>query len=146
MQGAGNGPDAVGLVFGEGTQLAVNEGGEQYTLRLEKNEVRVKLPFALDLSALSRVLLDLGYSLARAEDDERAQGWGTVDDREDYMPYWVYHELDGWYFAFPPRDYYTPVPTMSAADHGSQPRVGEAAADELRRWLPVLLRARAQGH
>lgn len=131
---------AAGSTFGEGTQATVADGVEQITMRLVKNEIWARLPFAIDIQALSRDLVRLGYSLARADDDTRAQGWGADDDREDYMPYWVYHEDDGWYFAFPPEDYYSPVPTLTAADPGSSPRVGGAAEGELKRWLPVLRR------
>lgn len=112
--------------------------GHTYSVELEDEQVRVRLPFEVDLEELAPRLERAGYHLASDEDEQGrtlSQGWGKVFDRESNYPYWIYRDEDGWVFAFPPEDYW-----VRAGREGPVhiPVIGLRAREEIRRWLPVL--------
>lgn len=108
-----------------------------YEMKLERQMVRVQLPFALDLPRLTEALKEAGFYVRDEEGEGTSQGWGRGYDREGYYPYWVYQDDGAWFFAFPPEDY------QQVSQGGAfKAYVGPEAENEFERWLPYLERAR----
>ena len=117
----------------------VDVGGERLAVSIEDGQVRVRLPFAVDLERLTGLLRRDHYPVASEPGETDSQGWGYEIDLEDYYPYWVFPDPDRpgcWVFAFPPEDY------ERAADGTHRPRVGARARREIRRWYDYLQAAR----
>ena len=143
--------------------------GERLPAWIERGQVQVELPFDVDLVRLAEILREEGYFYAHHPERVDAQGWGRQMDYEGYYPYWLFREgLSGGpapgrtIFACPPEDYrpapaHRPEPGRAppraeppgradeevAGEPGAvEPFVGPAAVAEIRRWVPLLKRAR----
>ncbi|MHB1418682.1 MAG: hypothetical protein ACYCX4_03710 [Bacillota bacterium] len=120
----------------------VRAGGSDFNYRIEDGEIRIRLPFLVDLNLLAEFLSNSGYftSATDGEDMERtgSLGWGVFEDREDYYPYWVYQDSlqpGTSIFAYPPEDY------ALAGDLGEPthiPMFGPESLEELEHWLSVI--------
>lgn len=113
-----------------------------YPVHLTDGQVRVRLPFHMDLARLTEVLRKERYPVANDPDDIDSQGWGADWDLENYYPYWVFQDSgvdNAWVFAYPPEDY-----RRTAAGH--EPYIGPKALEEYKRWEQLLQRAAVQLH
>lgn len=105
-------------------------------MNLQYGQVRVQIPFSLDVKRLTEALKEAGFYVHNEHGEATSQGWGKGYDREGYYPYWVYEDNGAWFFAFPPEDY-------EQRDLGRLTAyVGAEAQSELDRWWPYLELAR----
>lgn len=114
------------------------------------DQIRVYLPFQVDVERLTRYLREEGYPVAHAPEDAReealdefiltSQGWGQGYDTEGYYPYWVFPDPEQpgrSIFAFAPR----PEDVVRREAHGhaaERAAVGAMSRSMLAHWLPVL--------
>ncbi|MHB1125617.1 MAG: hypothetical protein ACYC2T_01460 [Bacillota bacterium] len=118
----------------------VRAGGSDFNYRIEDGEIRIRLPFPVDLNLLAQFLSSSGYytSADDGADLTGSLGWGVFEDREDYYPYWVYSDLSQpgtSIFAYPPEDY---AITGNRGDPTHIPMFGPEALEELEHWLSVI--------
>jgi len=151
--------------------VIVGGSGERYPCRLERGQVQVHLPFAVDRDRLRDLLRGDGWAVAPAHERIDSQGWGPVHDVEGYYPYWLHSapEGDGTILAFPPQDYrvgegritHTEGAARSAdaaaegspgrqhqgglRGKGSEPVIGPEALEQFARWIPYVKAARRAG-
>ncbi len=114
----------------------------------EDGQVRVHLPFRVNIAALTRWLVQQGYFCAHpAETDTRAgtlfpesQGWGPDHDSDSYYPYWVYPDPERRgrsVMAFNPQ----PEDVVQQFKEGRTTTwvdLGEQSRALMKEWLPVL--------
>jgi hypothetical protein len=105
-------------------------------MNLNYDQVRVQIPFALNVKRLTEALKEAGFYVQNEHGEATSQGWGKGYDREGYYPYWVYEDNGAWFFAFPPEDYEQTGPDRLTAYSGPE------AQSELDRWWPYLEAAR----
>jgi len=114
--------------------MRIDIGGEQLDCSFEDGQVRVHLPFAVDLDRLTGMLRRDHYPVAGEPGETDSQGWGYEIDVEEYYPYWVYPDPERpgrSVLAFSPRDY-------ARAGGTHLPRLGEQTRREVRRWYDYL--------
>ncbi|WP_324669605.1 hypothetical protein [Geochorda subterranea] len=142
---------------------------------VEQGQVRIELPFDVDMVRLAQQLKEDGYFYAHHPERVDTQGWGPRFDEEGYYPYWIYREgragadagtRPRTIFAFPPQEYVRPglddrprrprqlhkaspgatdAETAAELTVPARPVIGPRALQEMRRWLPYLRRAAASG-
>jgi len=105
-------------------------------LGIYQGQVRMQIPFELDLKRLTVALKEAGYYVHNENGEGTSQGWGRAYDREGYYPYWVYEDKGAWFFAFPPEDYKQTGPERLSAYAGTEAR------SEVDHWWPYLELAR----
>jgi hypothetical protein len=116
---------------------SVTVDGLTCTATYQDGQVRIHLPFAVDLHALSQQLMREGYALAHQPDTPDTQGWGDRFDPGGYYPYWLFPDPDRpgqSVFAFYPH----PEDLVQRADNTALLHLGERSLDLVRRWVPVL--------
>ena len=122
----------------EVTRGEIIRGDESYPYEIEKEKVRIKLPFSVDFAKLTELLKAKNYFVANPPEMD-SQGWGKYYDSEGYYPYWVYLERGHHYFGFPPEEYKRS--SKSRISTKLVPVLGNEAIKEFLQWLPLLKKA-----
>lgn len=125
----------------DGIRAEINDGDEILDVFLENGEIKVKLPYDIDLQALSKDIAERGYFISTDEwDNSETQSWGEAFDKEGYYPNSIYKERGQWIFTLSPEDYQLVDP-----DKGEKkPVIGERFKEEFDKWYPIIKKSKIE--
>lgn len=85
----------------------VGSDGTRYPCRLERDQVQVRLPFAVDRDYLRELLEGDGWAVGDGGEKVDSQAWGPFPDVDGYYPFWIWQgrEPGETILAFPPQEY-----------------------------------------